>query len=107
MALTHSPSLPGGSAYLIESQSIGYDAVAEDQEDEAESFHANKDIDHRPEAGSHRFPDPSSTQHKLDQEQLSRQLKKASENVVVTGTLAEYARCAWAWNMHASLLISP
>jgi hypothetical protein len=38
MAHTFSPLLPGVTHYFIESQAVGYDAIAEDQEDEAAHY---------------------------------------------------------------------
>jgi hypothetical protein len=95
MAQTHSPSLPGGDRYLKESGStVNYYAVAQDQEEEIEGIVSSAISDPVDLPNSHYFSTPISqdAREKPTPEQLSRQLKKASENVVVAGTLEEYNR---------------
>lgn len=92
MPETYSPSLPGATNCLLASQTIGYGAIAEDQEDEIEMLETRGNSHDQQDADYLHLPQPSDEGQNLSHKKLAEHLKKASENVVVTSTLVEYGR---------------
>ncbi|KAG1873454.1 hypothetical protein C8R48DRAFT_455825 [Suillus tomentosus] len=74
---------------------VTYEAVADDQEEEIESLMAAVDIEHKQQESSGMYlreqAEPSK-KRRLDVDGLSKNLKTASQNIVVSNTLSEYRR---------------
>jgi len=91
MPLTNLPnlsSLHGAAVYFQESQNVGFVAVSDDQEEVALDLAAgNKSVE-----TTYYQLDEASSNTPSGPEKLKEQLRKASENIVVTSTLEEYAR---------------
>jgi hypothetical protein len=106
--------LRGAKDYLDDAAVlVTYEAIADDQEEEMESMTAAVDIDDKQQQ-SHgtylRQPAESSKRRRLDcldtadtadSNVMSKNLKTASQNIVVSNTLSEYRRCCyflvWRW----------
>lgn len=92
------PIPQGARSYLLTCQSVGAQAIEQDNEEEVESLLSGIDLDNHIErseaAGTYYLRAPNSTikKQKLDLETVKKNLKKASENVVVDNTLNEYRR---------------
>lgn len=76
---------------------VGLAAVAEDQEEEAESYDSAVDIDNREQTGHNYYlpclPTPNKKLKKdTDDQTMLDSLKKASADVIVAGTQNEYRR---------------
>ena len=86
--------LRGAATYLQEAQDIDSLDVEEEQNEEIDSLLAACDLDDRQAVNSHylREPDAISKRQKTSIEELTEHLDKASEQVVVESTLAEYRR---------------
>ncbi|OBZ71137.1 hypothetical protein A0H81_08475 [Grifola frondosa] len=86
--------LPGAATYLLASLNVSSQDVAEEQEEEIETMAMSSDFDDRLAVNSHYVRPPSETDKKpkIDQSELAKNLKKASEHVVVEDTLNEYRR---------------
>ncbi|KAG1896036.1 uncharacterized protein F5891DRAFT_1193474 [Suillus fuscotomentosus] len=74
---------------------VTYEAVADDQEEEIESLMAAVDIEHKQQESSGMYlckqAEPSK-KRRLDVDGMSKNLKTASQNIVVSNTLSEYRR---------------
>jgi len=96
--------LQGARNYLSNAAAqVTYDAVADDQEEEIESMLATVDIDNKQEESSGTYLRPqavASKKHKLDAEMMSKNLKMASQNVIVGNTLSEYKRCYISYSLY-------
>jgi len=104
--------LTGAKEYLNDAAGlVTYEAVANDQEEEIESMMAAADIDEKQQRSSGTYlrqPSESSKRRQLnsDTDIMSKNLKTASQNIVVSNTLSEYRRCAaQCHHAHAELTI--
>ncbi|KAG1871446.1 hypothetical protein F4604DRAFT_1926179 [Suillus subluteus] len=90
------PPLGGAKRYLTDAAAmVTYEAVADDQEEEIESLMAAVDIEHKQQESSGTYlreqAEPSK-KRRLDVDGMSKNLKTASQHVVVSNTLSEYRR---------------
>jgi hypothetical protein len=97
MSHVHELQLPGGAKrYLTDAAAmVTYEAVADDQEEEIESLIAAADIDNKQQKSSGTYLREQAQplkKRKLDAEDMSKNLKTVSQNVVVSNTLSEYRR---------------
>lgn len=74
---------------------VTYEAIADDQEEEIESLMAAMDIEHKQQESSSTYlceqAEPSK-KRRLDVDGMSKNLKTASQHIVVSNTLSEYRR---------------
>jgi hypothetical protein len=96
MPLICIPPLGGAKRYLTDAAAmVTFEAVADDQEEEIESLLAAVDIEHKQQESSGTYlreqAEPSK-KRRLDVDGMSKNLKTASQNVVVSNTLSEYRR---------------
>ncbi|KAJ7613243.1 hypothetical protein DFH06DRAFT_1344713 [Mycena polygramma] len=96
--MTLPPGAVGATAMLASAQAVGSEAVQAENEEEVESMRAGFEMDERGAQGTNRpdnVPESPNKVAKIQQEEMSKHLKVASENVIVEGTRAEYRRL---WN---------
>lgn len=89
-------SVNASQLLVAASTEVGQDAVEDDQEEERESFEAAMDIDNKMATDSvylvpHEMHSPNKT-IKKNSKLMKGSLKKASADVVVSGTQNEYRR---------------
>lgn len=89
--------LQGAKNYLSDAAAqVTYDAVADDQEEEIESMIAAADVDNKQDESSGTYlrqQAQPSKKRRLDTDMMSKNLKTASQNIVMGNTLSEYKRC--------------
>lgn len=79
---------------FLESQDISLEAVKEDQAEEVESYEAALDIEAHEVTNGHYLQRPikSEKRRKIEPAELTANLRKASEHVIVENTQNEYRR---------------
>jgi hypothetical protein len=82
-------------AYLAESTTISFKAVQEDRTEEIESYDSSIEVEnHQENSDGHYLREPvlPNKKAKIDHEQLKKNLKKASKDIIVGNTQTEYRR---------------
>lgn len=83
-----SSRLRGASSLLQEAASVSEDAILEDVEEEVESMQADNEV-----GDGQGLRSPNVPNKKVNNSILTKNVAKASEDVVVKGTSQDYARC--------------
>lgn len=97
--MPHATFSPAAKAILkAASAVVEHAAIENDQDEEREAYEAGADIEDHLEANEHYLPPPlvvdSNKKAKNDPTLMSKSLKTASADVIVTGTQNEYRRYA-------------
>ncbi len=85
-------NLLAGAVAQLASLSVSVEDLAEEQADEIESMESAADLEDQQEKNPNyiRLPTTSNKKQKLSEADMERIVAKASENVIVPGTLNEY-----------------